>query len=122
MAMSGPGDGALDPAQAWEDRMKALVRSHRWQAGLLYAGAVALPFLGFIASTSDARLRAALIVLGAACTLGTFVFWVTLGPRLATRPSRPYDRSRRVRGLLLMLALVSAIAVAIGVFFELLSR
>src|SRR4051794_7113257 len=102
--MSGADHGDLDPAQVREDGMKAWVRSQRWRAGFLYAGAVTLPFLGFFASTSDARHRAALIVPGAICTLGTFVFWVTLGPRLA---SRPYDLRRSRRGAFLLFALFS---------------
>jgi hypothetical protein len=117
--MSGPDDGGHGPAQAWEDRMKAWVRSHRWQAGLLYAGPVALASLGFVISVSDDGLRVAVIILGAVFTLGTFVFWVTLGPRLA---SRPYDRRRSRRGALLLFALLSMVGLVVGFIYGWLSR
>ena len=107
--------------QHLEERIKAWVRAHRWQAAFAYGAPVALLSIMFVLSVRDARLRTALAVGGAIVTAAIFTFWAWLGPRLASRPPAPYDRRRRLLAFVLVMAACFGTGLAIGLAYFLLS-
>ena len=112
----------MDPRLAFEERVKAWVRAHRWKAATMYAAAVATPCALFILD-APRDLVPVYLAAGGVLTVATFAFWAILGKRIASRPpASTYDAGRRIRILVLVLVACTFVGIGLGILGDRLSR